>query len=516
VREVTGQLVDIHQRRIYPARVVIRDGKIEAIEPWDGKGPYLLPGFVDAHIHIESSLCAPTEFARGAIAHGTVATISDPHEIANVMGIEGVRWMVENASHSPLKVAFGAPSCVPATQFETAGDEIDPNGVEQLFDELGLTYLSEMMNFPGVLQGDATVMAKLDLAKARGLPIDGHAPGLRGEEARRYMQAGISTDHECFTLEEGVDKAELGMKILIREGSAARNFEALHPLLQSHPHLVMFCSDDKHPDSLERGHINALVRRSLELSYDLFDVLRAASLHPVEHYKLDVGLLRVGDPADFIVMDELEKMEPHATYIDGELCQPASFPIETINRFATLPKKPSQFQNTPNAPIIGALEGQLITESLPDVSSDKLKIAVVNRYRNAPPATAYIHGFGLERGALASSVAHDSHNIVAVGCSDEELCRAVNAIIEHSGGLAVVDGADIEILPLPVAGLMSDQPIEWVTGKYTALNRRAHTLGTSLRDPFMTLSFMALLVIPSLKLSDLGLFDGETFRFIQS
>jgi adenine deaminase len=535
VRE-RGFVVDLFARRIFPAELSVHQGRIQAIVPMEAQQVervYLLPGFVDAHVHVESSLLPPPEFARLATVHGTVATVSDPHEIANVLGIEGVRYMMRTGQQVPFKFCFGAPSCVPATRFESAGAELSADDIRTLFTE-GITYLSEMMNFPGVLSGDPDVLAKLAVARAMGRPIDGHAPGLRGEQVRQYAAAGITTDHECTELEEALEKIAAGMKILIREGSAARNFDALHPLLRLHPESCMFCTDDQHPDLLVQGHINELVRRAVALGYDLFDVLRAASLHPVQHYGLPVGLLRVGDPADFIVVEDLSDFRVLRTYINGELVANEGKPllehrsVECPNQFRARPKRVEEFrlpaQGT-RARVIEAYDGQLLTgelllpvrthdgEVLPDPEQDILKLTVVNRYADAPPAVALIRGFGLRRGALASSVAHDSHNVIAVGASDEELCRAVNAVIEHRGGLAVVEGEEVLVLPLPIAGLMSPEDGYTVARLYTALDQRAKQLGSPLRAPLMTLSFMALLVIPALKLSDRGLFDGRSFRF---
>jgi adenine deaminase len=535
VRE-RGFVVDLFARRIFPAELSVHQGRIQAIAPMEAQQVervYLLPGFVDAHVHVESSLLPPPEFARLATVHGTVATVSDPHEIANVLGIEGVRYMMRTGQQVPFKFCFGAPSCVPATRFESAGAELSADDIRTLFTE-GITYLSEMMNFPGVLSGDPDVLAKLAVARAMGRPIDGHAPGLRGEQVRQYAAAGITTDHECTELEEALEKIAAGMKILIREGSAARNFDALHLLLRLHPESCMFCTDDQHPDLLVQGHINELVRRAVALGYDLFDVLRAASLHPVQHYGLPVGLLRVGDPADFIVVEDLTDFRVLRTYINGELVTNEGKPllehrsVECPNQFRARPKRVEEFrlpaQGT-RARVIEAYDGQLLTgelllpvrthdgEVLPDPEQDILKLTVVNRYADAPPAVALIRGFGLRRGALASSVAHDSHNVIAVGASDEELCRAVNAVIEHRGGLAVVEGEEVLVLPLPIAGLMSPEDGYTVARLYTALDQRAKQLGSPLRAPLMTLSFMALLVIPALKLSDRGLFDGRSFRF---
>jgi len=538
---VHGQLVDLHQREIYPAEVVVNaSGHIERMErltelPADAVG-YILPGFVDAHVHIESSMLVPAAFAQTAVIHGTVATVSDPHEIANVLGREGVEYMIDNGKKVPFKFHFGAPSCVPATSFETAGATLDADAVAELLDHPEIYYLAEMMNWPGVLHRDPEVMAKIQAAHDRGLPVDGHAPQLMGDEAVAYIRAGIYTDHECVTYEEAAHKIAHGMKILIREGSAAKNFEALIPLMKSHPEALMFCSDDKHPDDLLRGHINQLVRRAVSEGYEVLDVLRAACIAPVEHYNLRVGQLRPGDPADFIRVRDLREFEVLETYIDGQCVarEGNSFipdvPSAVINAFDCARRSPIDFQihtSPSDFPVIVAQDGSLVTEhrteNLPsgedgvhcDVSRDVLKIAVVNRYRNAPVFTSMIHGFGLQRGAIASTVAHDSHNIVVVGVDDASMVSAVNALIEVRGGVSVSDGERVDALPLPVAGLMSTESCREVGTRYEALDRRAKALGSTLHAPFMTLSFMALLVIPSLKISDLGLFDGRHWKWVR-
>ncbi|RYZ50364.1 MAG: adenine deaminase [Chitinophagaceae bacterium] len=480
----------------------------------------------------------PSEFARLAVVHGTVATVSDPHEIANVCGSKGVEFMIDNGETVPFKFNFGAPSCVPATVFETAGAALDSKAVESLLQREDVLYLSEMMNFPGVLNGDAEVAQKIAAAQKWNKPVDGHAPGLRGEAAKQYIDAGISTDHECFTAEEALDKLQYGMKILIREGSAAKNFEALIHLLHDHPEKMMFCTDDMHPDSLVEGHINRLCARAVAKGIDVFKVLRAACVNPVEHYKLKVGLLRQNDFADFIVVKDLAHFEVLQTYVNGELVAERGktligrkpLPLGSIvNNFHCSPKVPEDFavpfSGGDKLPVIEALDGQLITTRLfvaprvegenmvPDVAADVLKIVVVNRYKTAPVAKAFIKNFGLKSGAIASSVAHDSHNIVAVGVDDESICRAVNLVIEKEGGVSCV-GNEESVLGLPVAGLMSTGDGYQIAEAYAAIDKAAKALGSTLSAPYMTLSFMALLVIPHLKLSDLGLFDGDDFRFV--
>jgi adenine deaminase len=528
---VTGNLVDVHEKKIYPAEIVIEAERIAAINNLELKTSnfehYILPGFIDAHIHIESSMLIPSEFARLAVVHGTVATVSDPHEIANVCGMKGVEYMIENGKTVPFKFNFGGPSCVPATTFETAGAVINADDIDELMRREEILYLSEMMNFPGVLNNDAEVIKKIASAKKYNKPVDGHAPGLRGEKAKQYINAGISTDHECFTKEEALDKLKHGMKIIIREGSAAKNFEALIGLLNECEDMMMFCSDDKHPDSLVEGHINQLCARAVAKGMDIFKVLKAACVNPVGHYKLKVGLLRQNDFADFIVVKDLSKFEVVQTFVNGQLvAENGKTLIESqtataINNFNCFKKKIEDFKTpTDHSFAIEALDGQLITNKFsitsqgPDVENDILKIAVVNRYNDAPVATAFIKNFGLKKGAIASSVAHDSHNIVAVGVDDESICKAVNLVIENKGGISCVGSEKDIVLPLPVAGLMSTEDGYDVAKKYSAIDKAAKELGSKLAAPYMTLSFMALLVIPHLKLSDLGLFNGDEFKFI--
>lgn len=537
-------LVDLHQRRIYPAEIIVENGRILQIRELDHApetAGYVLPGFVDAHVHIESSMLPPAEFARMAVVHGTVATVSDPHEIANVLGNEGVMYMLEDAARVPLKFCFGAPSCVPATTFETAGAVMDADAVEKLLQHPAIGYLSEMMNFPGVLFNDAQVMAKIAAAHRLGKPVDGHAPGLRGEDARKYFAAGISTDHECFTYDEGREKAQLGVHILIREGSAARNFEALWPLLNEFPGQIMFCSDDKHPDDLVRGHINELAARAVANGCDLFDTLRAACVHPVLHYRLPVGLLREGDPADFVRVADLRDFQVLETWIDGvQVAADGKSLLPRLlsaapNQFVTELKKPGDFALLSTASevkcrVIEALDGQIVTGAASellavsdgsigtDLTRDILKITVVNRYTaGTKPALGFVRGFGLKQGALASSVAHDSHNIVAVGTSDEALCAAVNAVMEAKGGISAADGAgNTRVLALPIAGLMSQSDGYTLAREYAELDAWTKSaLGCSLRAPFMVLSFLALPVIPRLKMTDLGLFDVDRFGFVE-
>ncbi len=532
----SGQIVDILNRRIYPGTVHVENSRISRITESDvDERHYIIPGFIDAHIHIESSMLIPSEFARLAVPHGTVATVSDPHEIANVMGVEGVKFMIENGKKVPFKFYFGAPSCVPATPFETAGARLGPEEIDMLLGREDIRYLSEMMNFPGVLNHDPEVMEKLAMALKHNKPVDGHAPGLLGDEAARYIRAGISTDHECFTLEEALDKAVNGMYVQIREGSAAKNFDELILMFDKYPERVMFCSDDRHPNDLAAGHINDHVKRAVKAGFDPMTVLRACTLHPVQHYGLDVGLLQPGDPADFIIVDSLKRFNVRETFINGiRVAENGASLIRSvrekpINKFNASPVKPEDIRvpaTGKNISVIRALDGQLVTEALdeqamvedgfvvPGIEKDILKLVVCNRYKKAKPAVAFINHFGFKRGAIASTVAHDSHNIIAVGTGDEAICRAINLLVEQKGGISLVDGSMEKVLPLPVAGLMSNRDGYEVAAAYDSLDRKAKKLGSSLRAPYMTLSFMALLVIPHIKLSDKGLFDGKKFEFV--
>ena len=530
-----GQIVDIGNQRIFKGEVTFENGVITSIiEKNHDVNQFIMPGFIDAHIHIESSMLVPSEFAKLAVAHGTIATISDPHEIANVMGLEGVNFMIENGKNTPFKFYFGAPSCVPATDYESSGASINSDAIKELLAKDDIKYLSEMMNYPGVLNKDKEVMQKLAWAKLFNKPVDGHAPGLRGESLTTYIQSGMSTDHECFSFEEGLEKLEKGMKILVREGSAAKNFEALISLLPRYYENMMFCSDDKHPDDLILGHINDLCSRAIKKGMDLFKVLQVACINPINHYNLDVGQLRVGDSADFLVVKDLYEFQTIRTYISGNklfdngatFLTPVYFKV--INNFNISDKEISDFSYKSNASkikVIEAYNGELVTGTsienstiingnlISNTEIDVLKIAVVNRYNDQKPAIGFIKNFGLKEGAIASSVGHDSHNIVVVGVTDEDLCKAVNMLVEYKGGICALSSVKQMILPLPIAGIMSDQEGRIVADKYAQIDTFSKELGSTLEAPFMTLSFMALLVIPSLKLSDKGLFDVQNFSF---
>ncbi|QNK78111.1 adenine deaminase [Winogradskyella sp. PAMC22761] len=533
--KLKGNIVDIQNRRIFKGEVTIENGKIKSIEEKDcSENHYILPGFVDAHIHIESSMLVPSEFAKIAVKHGTVSTVSDPHEIANVLGVAGVEFMIENGKKTPFKFNFGAPSCVPATSFESAGAVIDSDDIKTLMANPDIKYLAEMMNYPGVIYDDAEVLKKIEWAKYYNKPVDGHAPGLRGDDLTKYISAGISTDHECFTFEEGLEKLQKGMKVIIREGSAAKNFEALITLLDEHYQNMMFCSDDKHPDDLLLGHINQVCARAVAKGNDVFKVLQAACVNPVKHYGLDVGLLKKGDTADCIVVEDLKDFKTLETYINGEVVYADGISkikhveFQNLNNFNTDKKEVSDFKYESEAKeirVIECLDGELVTNEIVTASTikdgnlvsntetDVLKMTVVNRYKNDKPAIAFIKNYGLKEGAIASSVGHDSHNIIAIGVSDEAICKTVNLLIENEGGICAVSNTEQKVVALPVAGIMSDKNAEIIGKQYAELDKMAKQLGSKLHAPYMSLSFMALLVIPALKLSDKGLFNGGKFEF---
>ena len=538
MKHFSGNIVDVVNGEIFPGTLLLEDGIIHDIrrenQTYDR---FITPGFIDSHVHIESAMMPPSEFARIALAHGTVAAVCDPHEIANVLGIRGVQYMMENAAQVPMKFYFSAPSCVPATPFETSGAQLTLEDTQTLLDMPQIKFLGEMMNFPGVIFDDPDILKKLEMAKARHKAIDGHSPGLRGDDLKKYVSAGITTDHECFSKDEALEKLSLGMKILIREGSAVRNFDDLIPIAHAHYKDCMFCSDDKHPDDLLKGHINDLVRRALDTGLEQMKVFQMACINPVRHYGLEVGCLQKGDSADFLVIDDFDGLHIRQTVINGEIVAENGRsllprkPAGIVNRFAATPKNAQDF-SVPDQKravnIMDVIDGQLITQKSRDtleaenghlksnIEKDILKIAVVNRYEDLKPAVGFVRNFGLKHGAISGSIAHDSHNIIVVGTSDEDICSAVNLIIANQGGICAVCGAKNvrEILPLPIAGLMSDEDFETVANQYTRLDTLAKEMGSTLHAPFMTLSFMALLVIPEIKLSDKGLFDGTRFEFM--
>jgi len=532
---VSGKLVDIHNRKIYPAEIVVKDKVIERIEKVEQTdGQFIIPGLIDAHIHIESSMVTPGSFAKAAVSRGTTAVVSDPHEIANVMGVPGVRYMINDASKVPLKFFFGAPSCVPATEFESAGAILDSDAIKEILALPEIKYLAEMMNFPGVIYNDAEVIKKIESARKNKKPVDGHAPGLKGEFLKKYVSAGITTDHECTTIDEAKKKIELGMKIIIREGSAAKNLNDLKELYRSDPGMIMLCSDDLHPEMLLKQHINKLIAKLISEGFDVFDVIRSCTINPALHYNLKTGLLKPGQPADFILVDDLRKMNVSETWINGKMVfgknkvlfeYKGSDPINNFNCTEIKTDEIRVIAKSKEMRVIEASDGKLVTTEFienvskgdlvrSDIKSDILKVVVKDRYKNMPPAVGFIMGFGLKTGAFASSVAHDSHNIICIGTNDNDIVTAVNEIVKMKGGLAVADGEKIYSLPLPVAGIMSDKPLAKIAASYKTLSEIVKTAGCKMSAPFMTLSFMALLVIPELKLSDRGLFDVREFRHV--
>ncbi len=532
---IKANLVDVVQKRVFPAEIFVSGGRVERIQKnEEDLDFFVMPGFIDAHVHVESSMLVPSEFARLAVRHGTVATVSDPHEIANVLGVSGLEFMLENASKVPLKFYFGVPSCVPATQFETSGSVLNSQEVERLLSRDEFKYLSEMMNFPGVIYDDEEVLAKISAAKKYNKPIDGHAPGLSGSGLVKYADAGISTDHESVSVEEAVEKIKLGIKLQIREGSAAKNFEALYSVIDMFPDEVMLCSDDRHPDDLLEAHVNNFVVRALDKGLDLFNVLRSVTYNPVKHYGLEVGLLQVGDPADFILVNDLKNFTVLSVFIDGNRIYDDSKILFSVPKIIPENNFNIDFisiddirlkSSSSKAKVIVAKDGDLYTGMelcqlksengfvVSDTSSDVLKIVVVNRYKQTKPQVSLVKGFGLKKGAIAGSVAHDSHNIIAVGTNDSDLLKAINLVIREKGGMVAVNDLEEYVLPLPVAGLMSDMKGEEVAELYKTINKVAKGWGSTLHAPFMTLSFMALLVIPELKIGDKGLFDGNKFDF---
>ncbi len=534
-REFRGMIVDVISGRIFPGAVVVRDQKIISVAEASGdvpRGRFITPVIGSAHTHIESSMLPPSEFARHAMAFGEGFGVHDPHEIANVLGVLGVEWMIQDGKNSSFHFCWGAPSCVPESPLVRTAAVIDADDVRYLLSKPEIAYLSEVMAFPLVLAGEPQIMSKIAAAKAAGKPIDGHAPGLRGSDAARYAAAGISTDHECVSLEEARDKLNAGMKILVREGSAAKNYSALCELLHSHPDRVMFCSDDIHPDDLLRGHMDTLIRRAIGDGVPAMSAIRAASRNTIQHYGLPVGLLQPGDRADFLIVEDLKDFRVKETYLqgilvakDGKSLEAAAKP-EPVNAFQHYPLSIDDFSipaRRGRVRVIEVYDGQLITgqhvtepkisgnELVADLERDILFLAVVDRVTPSKPALGFVRNFGLKGGALASSVAHDSHHVIAVGTSKQELFHAIEAVRKAGGGISAVREGEELILPLVHAGLMSSDSGEIVAERYETLDRFAKSMGSPLRAPFMTLSFLVLTVIPSLKMSNFGLVDVEQF-----
>ena len=533
---IKGNIVDIVNKEIFKGEIHFTE-KIEKIirkEVEDEQ--YILPGFVNSHMHIESSMLSPFEFAKEAVKHGTIAIVTDPHEIANVCGVKGINYMIENARFAPIKIFFGAPSCVPATKYETSGNILNAKIIDELLQRKEIYFLSEMMDFPGVINDDFDVHEKLRYAKKYNKPVDGHAPGISGQDLKKYVESGISTDHECFTIAEAENKLALGMKVQIREGSAAKNFEQLFPIIDSHPDSVMICTDDSHPDDLIKGHINLIAQRAWQKGLNYFNVLCSVTINPIQHYHLPVGFLQVGQPADFIVTSDKYASEIYSTFVHGEDKKADTIiqspPVNILNNFNADPISLFDITIKENGPFVNVIcidDGELITshkkysystvfDSEGNIKSPFNKIVVLNRYsKKAKPVCGIVENFNLKIGALASSIAHDSHNIICIGCNDENIVDAINTLIKNKGGITAVHLEEniSHSLPLEIAGLMTSKNAAWVAEKYNVLNNFAKTnLGTTLYAPFMTMSFLSLLVIPELKIGDKGLFDIRIPGFV--
>jgi adenine deaminase len=530
---IRGNLVNPFTEEIYPAEIKIKDGVIECVKQIEGKfNQYILPGFIDAHIHIESSMLTPSRFAEVVVPHGTTSVISDPHEIANVLGIEGIKYMIKDASSVPLNVFFTAPSCVPATPFETSGAVISSKEIDELLEDDEIVALGEMMNFPGVLADDPEVMAKIAASKMHKKPVDGHAPLLTGNDLCKYIAAGISTDHECTVADEVIEKRKLGMKIMLRQGSSAKN---LADLIGAGGDFIV--SDDKHPEDLLKGHADSMLKEAVELGEDPIKVIKMVTINPAAHYNLNTGLTAPGKSADIVIVEDLKNFNVKEVYIRGKLVAndgKALFsvkPLKLESTFKINSKKPEDFEISSSKKeekvrVINVMDGQLLTEESeavlpvvngkiePDMENDILKIAVLERYGHNRMANAFVHGFGLKKGAIASSVAHDSHNIIAVGINSQDMADAVNKLVENNGGLVAVSNGNYHSLRLPIGGLMSTKSAEDVALKLENLHNTLDDMGCKLASPFMTMSFLALLVIPKLKISDKGLFDVEKFGFV--
>lgn len=560
-------MLDVITDSIYPARISVEGGFFKEIVPivinddseLDISG-IILPGFIDSHIHIESTMLTPAQFAKLAVRFGTTSVVCDPHEIANVAGTDGIDFMIENSKSVPFNFYFSIPSCVPATCFETSGAILDSETIGELLKKDEAVALGEMMNFPGVINGDGEVLAKLEKAKELGKPIDGHAPLLSGKDLDKYIAEHISTDHECSNFAEAIEKKEKGMKIMVREGSSAKNMEALfdfsdrldywknhesfgkmpNEVLEKRIHLPIFdfiVSDDKHTTDLIKGHLNESIKKAIGLEISPISAIEMVTVNPSTHYNLNTGAIVKGMQADYVVVDNLNDLNILKTYVAGKCVfdgENVLFDVEETefkNTFDVSKKGFEDFEISCDEPsadvnVIRCFNGELITEAesatletkngfvQPDLEEDILKIAVVERYGGNSIANGFITGFNLKKGAIASSVAHDSHNIVVVGTNSEDMANAVNCLIDNEGGFAIVDGDFEDSLALPIAGLMTNEDSHEVAEKLEKLHKTAADFGCKLDSPFMTMSFMALLVIPAIKISDKGLFDCINFEFI--
>lgn len=556
---IRGNILNVFTDEIYPAEIEIENGIIKCVKKIKGDFQgIMVPGLIDAHIHIESSMLTPSFFAQAAVPHGTTAIVADPHEIANVMGLDGINLMLKDAKNIPLRIFFTAPSCVPATSFETSGAIIGPDEIDILMKKEEVVALGELMNFPGVINEDDLVIEKIQIAHHHKKPVDGHAPLLSGAELCKYVSKGISTDHECISMAEAREKKELGMKIMIREGSSAKNLEDLISL--GGEFLV---SDDIHPGDLSQGHMDHIIKKAIICGLDPIEAVKMVTINPSNHYSLNMGAISPGREANLIMVDDLENFNVKKVYIGGELVaknKTALFNPTHISSGNTIfleKTKPSDFTiplsgNEVMVRTIDVLDEQLITseseaimqitnkEIVADVEQDILKIAVIERYgksiskistknkqfsqlsknevilgnNNKKMALAFVRGFGIKEGAFASSVAHDSHNVIVVGTDSNYMARAVNILIENNGGLVAVSKNSQKSLKLPIAGLMASESAEIISSKLEDLHSMAGEMGCSLKSPFMTMSFLALLVIPNLKISDKGLFDVSKFEFV--
>lgn len=575
---ITAMYLEVEFGDVYPGEIIIENGYFKEVIPiacddeslldldYDG---ILIPGFIDSHIHIESSKLTPTNFAKTVLPNGTTSVIADSHEIANVLGIEGVDFMVENGKDIPFDFYFAAPSCVPATTFETSGATLTVEDIEKLLSREEFVALGEMMNFPGVISGDEEVIRKLEIAQEKAKVIDGHAPLLNGEDLDKYISYGISTDHECSNIEEAFEKKNKGMKIMVREGSSAKNMEALlkennrlnywieyeqagndvdttlDENLSNSP-FDFLVSDDINAKDLLNGHLNILVKKAVEYGLSVTEAIKMVTLNPAKHYGLNSGEIAPDKIANFSLVDNLEDLNVKKVWVHGELvaedgkslfesedCELLNnFKLTQVNaedfnpKFEKVDNGGSLMSQSTTVNIMVATNGELITDRIaedlfvennviqPNIKRDILKITVLDRYGEGNITNGFIKGFGLKKGAIASSVAHDSHNVVVVGTSSEDMAKAVNLIVENKGGVVAVSDESEEVLPLPIAGLMSNKDSDYVAGKLQDLLDFTKELGCSLDSPFMTLSFMALLVIPSLKISDKGLFDLTEFSFV--
>ncbi|MEM4524889.1 MAG: adenine deaminase [Methanothermobacter sp.] len=531
-----GNILNVFTGDIYPAEIIIENGMIKIVRKIKGDfDGILLPGFIDAHTHIESSLMTPSSFAEATIPHGTTAVISDPHEIANVMGLEGIDFMIEDSKRVPLKFFFTAPSCVPSTEFETAGARIGINEIEALLERDEIVALGEMMDFPSVISEDPQVIEKIKAAKRACKPIDGHAPLLSGDDLCRYVEKGISTDHESVYAEEAREKIELGMKIMVREGSSAKNLQELAKV--GGDFLV---SDDMEPGDLIEGHMDAILRKAVEYGIDEVEAVRMVTINPADHYSLDFGAIAPGKSADIVLVDNLKNFTVKKVFINGELVAKDGEKLFKVKgKERTPPQGKIRIKglessrlgirasgNRARVRVIKVFEGQIITsESIHELpirdgivqplpEDDILKVSVIDRYGHGNIGNGFVEGFGIQEGALASTVAHDSHNLIVVGTSTDYMMRAVEILRRSGGGLVAVALDESMHLRLPVAGLMSHERVNILACKARQLNDFVADMGSSLSNPFMTMSFLSLLVIPQLRLSDRGLFNVEERRFV--